>query len=317
MRFFTAFILILAVLRTLGQSQEALIQLEFDNYVSKETLEKIAGEGNILDGKKHGEWKYFMIYDHDIMYYKGHYLYGKKEGVWNNYALLPPMGYSNNYDLVRSTETWKDGLLYRFKMGQNNILVMMENGLGEPYCSELRRLDEAFENSYRRTHGKTLTPEFGESVESMQARLVPMIRDVLLKSKQKAELKFWTLGQKLKLYEKYDSGMIAYRLSQEWDNNTLYGTEIYENETLAEKYIYVGGNPNDVIQYSYYPNGDMEFMKHFENDTIPVGKWIENYPDGKKKSMGSYLNGVKSGKWKFWDEEGNVEVIKYVDGEPQ
>ena len=93
----------------LGQSREGLIQLEFKNYVTKETLGEVDAEGKTVDGKKVGPWIYFMIYDRDILYYKGIYIDGKKEGVWNNYALLPPMGYTNNFDLVRSTENWKNG----------------------------------------------------------------------------------------------------------------------------------------------------------------------------------------------------------------
>jgi hypothetical protein len=270
-----------------------------------------------VDGEKEGQWVYFMLYDRDILYYKGFYIDGKKEGVWNNYALLPPMGYTDNFDLVRSTENWKNDLLYRFKMGQNNILLTIDDGLGEPYVSEIKRLDEAFENSYRRTHGKTVTPEFGESVESLQSRLIPMIRTELLKSKQKAQLKFYTLGNKLRLHEKYDSGVIVYRLIQSWDNNILYSKEIYDHEILKEKYIYMNGDPNDMIHYEYFDNGDMAFMKHLKNDTIPVGRWIENYPNGEKKSQGSYVNGKRDGKWKFWDEDGNVTVVKYSEGEAQ
>src|SRR5210317_1953643 len=148
-----------------GQSQEALIQLELTNYVTRESLNQIEGEGEMIDGVPHGEWVYYLLFDRNIIYKKGHYIHGKKSGVWNNYALLPPMGYTNNYDLVRSTENYKGGKLFRYKMGQDNLLITIENGLDEPHISELQRLDEAFENSYRRTHGKTVTPEFGESVE--------------------------------------------------------------------------------------------------------------------------------------------------------
>ena len=52
------------------------------------------------------------------------------------------MGYANNYDLVRSTENYKEGKLYRYKMGQDNLLIIIEHGLDEPYISELQRLDD-------------------------------------------------------------------------------------------------------------------------------------------------------------------------------
>ncbi|MEN8224974.1 MAG: hypothetical protein ABFS05_06390 [Bacteroidota bacterium] len=297
-----------------AQSREGLIKLELVNYMSKESLNQVVGEGTTLDGKPHGEWAYYLLYDHNIMYCKGHYLKGIKTGVWNNYAILPPMGYADNYELVRSTEVYKDGKLYRYKMGQDNLLILIKNGLEEPYITELRRLDEAFENSYRRTHGKTITPEFGESVESIQSRVIPMIRTELLKSKQKAELKFWTLYHKLKLHEEYDSGKIIKRLSQQWEKNVLFSKEIYENEMLKEKYLYMEGDPSNIMEYLYYDNGDLHYIRHYVNDTVPSGRWIENYPNGEKKFQGNYSSGKRNGKWKFWDETGAVEVVKYKDG---
>ena len=314
--FLVCMLLLCSITILFSQSREGMIQLEMQNYVMKETMGEVEGEGETVDGIPVGKWEYYLMYDRNIKYYEGTFLNGKKEGTWNNYALLPPMGYTNNYDLVRSTEVWKAGLMYRFKMGQNNLLVVVPNGLGEPYASELRRLDESFENSYRRTHGKTYTPEFGETVESLQARLIPMIRSQLIKSKKVSELKEWTLGGKLKLHEKFENGEIVYQKIQRWDNNVLYSTETHEHGVLRNKTLYMGGDPNDIISYSYFENGELEYMKHIKNDTIPVGKWIENYPDGNKKYQGSYINGKRTGKWKFWDEEGNIEVIKYKDGKP-
>jgi antitoxin component YwqK of YwqJK toxin-antitoxin module len=303
-------------LSMLPQSREALIILEFQNYESKEMRGEVVGEGEYIDGKPHGKWVYYLSYNHNLMYYKGYYEHGKKTGIWQNYALIPPPGYTENYNMPRSSESWKEGKLYRFKMGQDNLLLTFEDGLGEPYVSELRRLDEAFENSFRRTSGKTYTPEFGESLESIQSRILPMIRTELLKSKQKAELKFWTLYNKLKLYEIYDSGQIVSKVYQSWEKEILYRKEIYINEMLTEKYLYIEGDPSNIMAYRYYPSGDLEYLKYFKNDTVPTGRWIKNYQNGERKFQGNYCNGKKNGKWKYWDETGELKVIKYIDGEP-
>lgn len=313
-RIFLTFIVTINSFCVNGQSQEALIQLELTNYVTKESLGQIEGEGELVDGVPHGEWQYYLIFDRNILYRKGNYIHGNKSGVWNNYALLPPMGYTNNYDLVRSTENYKDGKLFRYKMGQDNLLITIENGIGEPYIAELQRLDEAFENSYRRTHGKTITPEFGESVESIQTRIIPMIRAELLKSKQKAELKFWSLYNKLKLHETYDSGRIETRLVQHWEKDILFSKEVYKNDLIQEKYVYLEGDRSNYIENQYYENGTLHFTRQFMNDSIPTGRWIEKYPNGENKSIGSYINGKREGKWKFWDEAGNNEAIKYKNG---
>lgn len=299
-----------------AQSREGLIQLEFKNYVSLETRGQVTGEGNFHEGKKHGQWDYYLIFDRNIKYYSGFYEHGKKSGVWNNYALIPPMGYKNNHDLKRSTETWKNGRLYRFKMGQDNMLITIKNGLEDPYVAEIRRLDEAFENSYRRTHGKTVTPEFGESVESIQSRMVPMIRQELLKSKQRSSLKFWSLYGKLRLHEEYDSGQLVRSIVQNWDKTVLFSREVYEKEVLTEKTIFLNGDPSNFIDYIYSADGSLLSMKQYVQDSIPSGRWIENYNDGSKKSLGSYSGGKKTGKWKYWDEEGELETVRYRNGVP-
>ena len=315
--FFSLLMVILTNLNLFGQSQEGLIQLEIKNYVSIWSQGLVESEGETVDDLRVGEWTYYLMYDRNIKVYQGNYVKGKKSGIWNNYALLPPMGYSNNYDLVRSSEAWKGDKLYRLKMGQDNLLITINSGLEEPYVTELRRLDEAFEHSYRRTHGKTITPEFGESVESILARIIPFIRDELIKSKATAELKFWNLYGKLRLHETYDSGVVTSKQIQKWEKDVLFSKEVYEHDVLKEKFLYMGGNPDDVIVYSYYPDGKTEFMKHYKNDTLPVGRWIEYYPDGGRKSQGDYQNGKRDGKWKFWDEAGTQTLIKYNNGIPQ
>ncbi len=308
-------ILLSIVTLTRAQSREGLIQLEYKNYITKQAKGQVRVQGDSLNGKRHGLWQYHLIYDDGILYYQGNYINGAKEGVWNNYALIPPMEFSNNEGLIRSTEVWKDDKLYRYKMGQDNLLILIPEGLSGPVIDELRRLDEAFEYSYRRTSGKTITPEFGESVESMQQRLIPLLRQQLLLSNKKAELKSWSLFFKLKLHESYDSGRIVKSLVQSWEADVLYSKEIYENEVLTEKSLYIMGNPDDVIYYEYYPQGNLKLMHHYLNDTIPTGKWLEYYPGGEKKLQGTYSNGRRKGKWKFWDENQNLEVIKYKDGE--
>lgn len=308
------FLFFILVSGLFAQSREGMIQLELKNYETKVLLGQIEGKGETIEGIPHGYWEYFLVYDHNIKYYSGHYEHGKKCGVWDNYALQPPMGYNDNYDLKRSSEAWQDGKLYRFKMGQDNLLVTIDDGLPENQTVELKRLDEAFENSYRRTHGKTFTAEFGESVESIQARLIPMIRQELLSKGQRAELKFWSLYNKLRLHEIYDSGMVISSFVQQWDKMVLFSKEKYEYGILREKTIFLEGNPSNFIQYQYHPDGDMLYMHQYVNDTVPAGRWVENCPNGEKKSLGSYVDGKRHGKWKFWDKNGNTNVVKYKEG---
>lgn len=298
----------------LGQSKEGRIKLEFQDYYSKEELGQVEGEGAMLDGVPHGKWEYFLVYNHKIKYYSGHYSNGKKYGKWYNYATSPPLGYTDNFDFRRSTESWKDNKLYRFMMGHDKLQITIDDGLTEPHITELRRLDEAFDDSYRNTQRNNITAGYGESVESMLSRLIPMVRQELLKSGQKSDLKNWTEYNLLKLHEHYDSGVVQSSFVQNWIKTTLYSTELYYKGKLAEKYIFLDGDPSNYIEYLYSEWGAMIHMRQYVNDTIPAGRWIENYPNGDQKSRGSYSDGKRNGKWKFWSEDGIQEIVKYKDG---
>jgi antitoxin component YwqK of YwqJK toxin-antitoxin module len=56
-----------------------------------------------------------------------------------------------------------------------------------------------------------------------------------------------------------------------------------------------------------YPDGKVELEQYFSfqnNDSILV-KEIGYYPDGVKRIEGSYLQGMREGKWTYWFSNGN------------
>ena len=66
----------------------------------------------------------------------------------------------------------------------------------------------------------------------------------------------------------------------------------------------------NLIEVTYYHNNDQISQK----DTLTLegrlsGKWISYKEQGIKIAEGSYYNGIKTGKWNFWSQDGVKEII--------
>ncbi len=79
------------------------------------------------------------------------------------------------------------------------------------------------------------------------------------------------------------------------DNNTKYE----QKGDLVEATIY-----ND--------NGNIEQHGFFKDKKLH-GTWTYFNTSGEKVSVGSYVNGVKTGKWRFKNDDG-VKEVNYVNG---
>lgn len=81
-----------------------------------------------------------------------------------------------------------------------------------------------------------------------------------------------------------------------------------------------------MFEYKEYNNGAEtgEFKQYFKNGQLKLevkivdGKWsgtMRNYyPNGNPANIGLYQEGLKEGKWVFYDERGNVEKTIHFDG---
>ena len=58
----------------------------------------------------------------------------------------------------------------------------------------------------------------------------------------------------------------------------------------------------------YYDNGKIEQQGTFNNEGKLQGKWVSYDIDGNKLSIGYYDNGLKVGKWVFWQDGVQKEV---------
>lgn len=66
----------------------------------------------------------------------------------------------------------------------------------------------------------------------------------------------------------------------------------------------------DLIKATYYyANGNIEQQGTFNSEGKLHGEWVSYDINGKKLSLGQYDNGLKVGKWLFWQDD----VVKEVE----
>ena len=58
----------------------------------------------------------------------------------------------------------------------------------------------------------------------------------------------------------------------------------------------------------------MAILKAFFKNGILDGPILRYYPDGKIEVKGQYVNDMKEGKWYFYSEDGQSDIIEYVKG---
>jgi len=83
--------------------------------------------------------------------------------------------------------------------------------------------------------------------------------------------------------------------------------DLYAVTTAAVDSIFVLQMIEDDIYKKYYPNGKDIEIRAETKDEIMHGKYEEFYPDGTIRARGKYRNGKKSGSWKYYDENGDLE----------
>lgn len=61
----------------------------------------------------------------------------------------------------------------------------------------------------------------------------------------------------------------------------------------------------------YYDNGKVQQQGFFKDGKL-TGQWIAFDEQGNKKSIGTYVNGDKTGKWFFWNND-SLSEVDYTD----
>ena len=72
-------------------------------------------------------------------------------------------------------------------------------------------------------------------------------------------------------------------------------------------------NETSLIEATYfYANGEVSQKGTFNLDKKLHGEWISFNKNGETISVGSYVDGVKTGKWLFWSN-GILKEVQYND----
>lgn len=76
----------------------------------------------------------------------------------------------------------------------------------------------------------------------------------------------------------------------------------------SEKVRQVIITKNDIRTFfsQYYPNGQAVFINHLKDDGKFEGDAVSYYQNGKVKSKGKYHDGLYSGVWEYYDENGRL-----------
>ena len=61
----------------------------------------------------------------------------------------------------------------------------------------------------------------------------------------------------------------------------------------------------------YYDNGAIKQVGTFNAEGKLDGEWISYDINGDKTTVANYVNGKKSGKWQFWNNDGVVREVTY------
>lgn len=85
----------------------------------------------------------------------------------------------------------------------------------------------------------------------------------------------------------------------------------YRSDTLLAIVVRINGIDTSIAEY--YPNGQIKGDINFLENGRLDGPAIYYHPNGRIKSIGQFKNGKWWGKWKNFDESGNLLEYEYYD----
>jgi antitoxin component YwqK of YwqJK toxin-antitoxin module len=56
--------------------------------------------------------------------------------------------------------------------------------------------------------------------------------------------------------------------------------------------------------------GNIRRTSRYDESLLPTGKWVQYYSNGAVKTVGEYKTGKKSGKWKYYDDDGRKTLTE-------
>jgi antitoxin component YwqK of YwqJK toxin-antitoxin module len=100
----------------------------------------------------------------------------------------------------------------------------------------------------------------------------------------------------------YNAGKLHGKYLENYANGQLKLSAEYVFDSLVGRYesYFETGQLMESGNYGQYAQAGQR-----------IGTWLSFYEDGRKKAQGTYLEGVKTGTWTYWDESGKKRKEKY------
>lgn len=272
---------------------------------------EISGEGNYLEGKKHGEWKYYHLNGYN--YYSENYKNGTLNGKVNYYypdnSLMSFEMYSDNikdgeYEYYhRNSKLSTQG---RFKASNQEGTWKYYNSFGN--LSVIEYYVKGKPHGYQ-------TYYFSDGRLGMEVLYKDGIRNKFTI--------YDTLGTIVDVDELENGNGTVNQLAfdgklrtvSNYKNGYLNGKHIvyYADQSIEEEYIYVNDMENGLYR-NYFRNGKVQSEGKFVLGKRE-GEWKVYYKNGNLKNIINYYNDNYQGEYKHYYFNGNIEIEgKYEDG---
>jgi len=252
-----------------------------------------------------GLWTTYVDINRTKKLYEGEYVSGKRDGEWRMFDL------SDNHGKIKCKEQWIQDTLKKWTCysdpGKKQYEIETQNYIPLESLSSIQYLGSISSN---------YSLAIGNYYEG-QKEILDLI-GIELKNTfgNRLKLSFWSFKERIDQERYFDEGIEFKRVTYEYKNKELYEKKTYEygelisKESNTSKFI----GTRKIIYFNV--NGDTKTSGFIdESNQEKEGNWFEYYLNGKKKSMGFYLDNQKHGVWKYWDEKGKlITKEKYKRG---
>ena len=285
-----------------------------------EALNKPSGysiieKGELVNDKREGFWKFFMMEDPTQLICEGNYRAGLKDGDWTNYNwifnIVIPRD-STRAKLMgttpRSVEEWKSGLLYYWGRSGGMELIA-DSGINQSVYEKIFRIDETYSN-FIMLHSVSYTSARLDIIDIATDCMLNLITENKISGK--FTFSYANSGSSNEI--KFVEGKEISAVTKNFHEGNLVGLTKSKFGVKTEQYSYIAGNPKDCDIKKFYANGNRKETSKIRNG-VPDGNWTGYFENGKKKYSGSYRAGKKHGKWRMYTENGELkDEVKYKNG---
>jgi antitoxin component YwqK of YwqJK toxin-antitoxin module len=298
---------------------------------------KIESTGNMVNGKKQGEWKWF--FENGKISLQGKYFTDKEEGewIWFHTNGIPfaigyfvdgtPLGNWKRYNkygklLTEENSSWGDnaksfreGIMYRnatcigirkdalqeglWRYFSNNGDIIME-------CNYTNGKKNGIYKSYSRDYDLNekinFTTEEGNYINGKREgvwKKVNALGIILQKMIFRNDILEGS-------YEKFDQDGVLLSSGQ-YKNGKKNGFWIENEDDVVFRGYYINDDLDGECTW-YYSTGKIKYKGNYKQGKL-IDTWKEYYENGILKEEGYIINGLKEGIWNFYLENGNLDSV--------